>query len=82
MVSAKAAWSGTSKRATPASFVVTVPPTESVPSPVAFQTARVNAVSGGKPPMLYDGGGSVETVFRSFPCVSSPRRSGPPSSST
>ena len=41
VVSANAACSGTSKRATPAAFVVTVPAIEFVPSPLAFQTASV-----------------------------------------
>ena len=72
VVSAKAAWSGTSNRATPAAFVVTTPARESVPSPVAFHSARVNVVFGGSPPMLYDDGGSVDATFRLLPCVSSP----------
>ena len=38
MVSENAACSGTSKRATPAASVVTVPASEFSPLPVAFQT--------------------------------------------
>ena len=72
VVSAKAAWSGTAKRATPAAFVVTVPATEFVPSPVAFQTARLKDVFGGSPPMLYASGASGEAVFKFRPRVSSP----------
>ena len=55
VVSAKAACSGTSKRATPAAFVVTVPAIEFVPSPLAFQSASPNCVFAGSPPMLYSG---------------------------
>ncbi len=72
VVSAKAAWSGTSNRATPAAFVVTGPTTKFLPSPVAFHSVRVNVVFGGSPPMLYGDGGSVEATFRLLPCVSSP----------
>jgi sorbitol-specific phosphotransferase system component IIBC len=52
VVSTKAACSGTSKRATPAAFVVIVPTTEFLPSPLAFQSASVNRVEAGSPPML------------------------------
>jgi hypothetical protein len=69
VVSAKAAWSGTSKRATPAALLVTVPAIEFLPSPVAFQTASLKSVCAGRPPMLYSDGGSAETVFSSLPCV-------------
>src|SRR6266550_2605354 len=72
VVSAKAAWSGTVKRATPAALVVTLPTTEFVPSPVAFQTARLNTVFGGSPPTLYGDDASGEAVFKSRPRVSSP----------
>ena len=48
-------WSGTSKRATPAAFVVTVTAIAFSPFPGAFQTARVNVVSAGRPPTLYVG---------------------------
>ena len=71
VVSANAACSGTWKRATPAAFVVTVPAIEFLPSPLAFHSARPNAVFAGSPPMLYSGD-SGETVFRSRPCESSP----------
>ena len=54
VVRTNAAWSGTSKRATPAAFVVTVPATEFVPSPLPFQSASVSGVFGGSPPMLYE----------------------------
>ena len=43
-------------------FDVTVPAIEFVPSPVAFHTASVNGVCGGRPPMLYGGGVSVDVL--------------------
>jgi sorbitol-specific phosphotransferase system component IIBC len=70
-VSANAACSGTWKRATPASLVVTVAPAEFVPSPLAFQSARPKAVSAGSPPMLYSSI-CAEVVFRSRPVESRP----------
>src|SRR5215210_7331111 len=72
VVSANAACSGTSKRATPTAFVVTVPAAAYSPSPVAFQIRRLNSVPGGRLPMLYD----EETPFGSVsapPFVSRPR---------
>ena len=52
VVSAKPEWSGTSNRATPAPFVVTVATIEFSPVPVAFQTASEKTAPGGRPPML------------------------------
>jgi hypothetical protein len=52
VVSANAAWSGTSKRATPASLVTRVPPLEFAPLPDAFQSTSLNVAFGGRPPRL------------------------------
>ena len=78
-MSENAACSGTSKRATPAASVVTVPASEFSPLPDAFHSARLSVVLAGSPPTLYADGGSADGPFKALPSCrgrgSSARRS-------